>query len=150
VRRFLYTANIPTLPILVTLMKEAPSSSERRFLQEPHGVTSQKTAFFICVYPSICRLPVERRLSESSCVVSIRAVLLLFRIAHKNVAVMSLLLLPYVLLVCMSRVVVSVQTVTIITTTETDICVQMTHQCIVSPGFHMKQINKKSKSTVSP
>jgi hypothetical protein len=28
-------------------MKEALSSSERRFLQEPHGVTSQKTPFFI-------------------------------------------------------------------------------------------------------
>jgi hypothetical protein len=28
-------------------MKEAPGSSERRFLQEPHGVTTQKTPFFI-------------------------------------------------------------------------------------------------------
>jgi hypothetical protein len=28
-------------------MMEALSSSETRFLQEPHGVTSQKTAFFI-------------------------------------------------------------------------------------------------------
>jgi hypothetical protein len=28
-------------------MKEALSSSKRRFLQEPHGVTSQKTPFFI-------------------------------------------------------------------------------------------------------
>jgi hypothetical protein len=28
-------------------MKEALSSSERRFLQGPHGVTSQKTAFSI-------------------------------------------------------------------------------------------------------
>jgi hypothetical protein len=27
-------------------MKEAPSSSETSFLQEPHGVTSQKTPFF--------------------------------------------------------------------------------------------------------
>jgi hypothetical protein len=27
-------------------MKEAPGSSER-FLQEPHGVTTQKTPFFI-------------------------------------------------------------------------------------------------------
>jgi hypothetical protein len=33
-------------PILVTLMIEALSSSETWFLQEPHGVTSQKTAFF--------------------------------------------------------------------------------------------------------
>jgi hypothetical protein len=34
-------------PILVTLMKEALSSPKRRFLQEPHSVTSQKTPFFI-------------------------------------------------------------------------------------------------------
>jgi hypothetical protein len=32
--------------ILITLMKGALRSSER-FLQEPHGVTSQKTAFFM-------------------------------------------------------------------------------------------------------
>jgi hypothetical protein len=44
----LVTANvIPSSPILVTLKTEALRSSERRFLQEPHGVTSQKTAFFI-------------------------------------------------------------------------------------------------------
>jgi hypothetical protein len=34
-------------PILVTLMKEAISSSETLFLQEPHDVTSQNTPFFI-------------------------------------------------------------------------------------------------------
>jgi hypothetical protein len=28
-------------------MKEAPGSSETSFLQEPHGVTTQKTPFFI-------------------------------------------------------------------------------------------------------
>jgi hypothetical protein len=33
---------IPSSPIIVTLMKEALRSSDR-FLQEPHGVTSQKT-----------------------------------------------------------------------------------------------------------
>jgi demethoxyubiquinone hydroxylase (CLK1/Coq7/Cat5 family) len=33
--------------ILVTLMMEALSSSETSFLQEPHGVTSQKTLFFV-------------------------------------------------------------------------------------------------------
>jgi hypothetical protein len=38
---------VPSSPILVTLMMEALSSSETSFLQEPHGVTSQKTAFFI-------------------------------------------------------------------------------------------------------
>jgi predicted hotdog family 3-hydroxylacyl-ACP dehydratase len=44
VRRLLVTASvIPGSPILVTLMKEALNSSGRRFLQEPHGVTSQTT-----------------------------------------------------------------------------------------------------------
>jgi hypothetical protein len=38
VRRLLVTANVPSSPILVTLMMEALSSSERRFL---HGGTSQ-------------------------------------------------------------------------------------------------------------
>jgi hypothetical protein len=37
---------VPSSPILVTLMKEALSSSKSQFLQEPHGVTSQKTPFF--------------------------------------------------------------------------------------------------------
>jgi hypothetical protein len=44
----LITANVvPSSPILVTLMMEALSSPKRPFLQEPHGVTSQKTPFFI-------------------------------------------------------------------------------------------------------
>jgi hypothetical protein len=48
VHRFLVTATVlPSSPILVTLMKEALSSSESRFLQESLGVTSQKTPFFI-------------------------------------------------------------------------------------------------------
>jgi hypothetical protein len=34
-------------PILVTLMMEAIRSSETFYLQEPHGVISQMTAFFI-------------------------------------------------------------------------------------------------------
>jgi hypothetical protein len=38
---------VPSSPILVTLMMEALSSSESRFLQESHGVTSQKTQFLI-------------------------------------------------------------------------------------------------------
>jgi hypothetical protein len=33
--------------ILVILMMKVISSSEHRFLQEPHGVKSQKTPFFI-------------------------------------------------------------------------------------------------------
>jgi hypothetical protein len=42
----LVTASIVTSsPILVTLMKEAPVPPKRRFLQEPHGITSQKTPF---------------------------------------------------------------------------------------------------------
>jgi hypothetical protein len=35
---------VPSSPILVTLMKEVPP--KRRFLQESHGVTSQKSPFF--------------------------------------------------------------------------------------------------------
>jgi hypothetical protein len=45
--RLLLTANVvSSSPILVTLMMEAIRSPKRRFLQEPDGVTSQKTAFF--------------------------------------------------------------------------------------------------------
>jgi hypothetical protein len=47
VHRLLATANVPSSPILVTLMMEALDSSKRRFLQEPHGVTSQKTTSFM-------------------------------------------------------------------------------------------------------
>jgi hypothetical protein len=44
--RLLVTANVvPSSPILVTLM-EAIRASEGRSLQEPHGITSQKTAYF--------------------------------------------------------------------------------------------------------
>jgi hypothetical protein len=47
VRGLLVTASfVPISPILVTLMKEALSSSDMS-VQEPHGVTSQKTQFFI-------------------------------------------------------------------------------------------------------
>jgi hypothetical protein len=47
VRLLLVTANIVhSSPILVPLMMEA-NTSKRQFLQEPHGVTSQKTVFFI-------------------------------------------------------------------------------------------------------
>jgi hypothetical protein len=37
---------VPSSPILVTLTKEALSSSETAVLKEPHGVTSRKTPFF--------------------------------------------------------------------------------------------------------
>jgi hypothetical protein len=43
---------VPSLPILVTLMKEALSSPKHRLLQEPHGVTSQKTPFFMELFSS--------------------------------------------------------------------------------------------------
>jgi hypothetical protein len=45
VRRLLVTANVPISLILVTLMMEALLSSETSVLNEPHGVTSQKTDF---------------------------------------------------------------------------------------------------------
>jgi hypothetical protein len=42
------TSNVvPSSPILVTLMKQVLSSSETSVLTEPHGLTSQKTPFFI-------------------------------------------------------------------------------------------------------
>jgi hypothetical protein len=48
VRQLLVKANVvPSSPILVALIMEAISSPKRRFLQEPHGVTSQKMPFFI-------------------------------------------------------------------------------------------------------
>jgi hypothetical protein len=46
--RVLVTAHVvPCLLILVTLMMGRYVPSKRQVLQEPHGVTSQKTAFFI-------------------------------------------------------------------------------------------------------
>jgi hypothetical protein len=45
--RLLDTADVPSPPILVTLMIEMLSSYETSFLQKPHGVISQKTALFI-------------------------------------------------------------------------------------------------------
>jgi hypothetical protein len=48
VRRLLVTASVVhSSPRLVTLMKEALSSSERSVLTRSYGVTSQKTQFFI-------------------------------------------------------------------------------------------------------
>jgi hypothetical protein len=53
VRRFLVAASVVrSSPILVTLMKVALSSSESRFLQEPHGLESQKTPFFTSCFIS--------------------------------------------------------------------------------------------------
>jgi hypothetical protein len=39
------TANVPSSPILSTLIMEAIRSSEESILQEPHGLTPQKTTF---------------------------------------------------------------------------------------------------------
>jgi hypothetical protein len=47
---------VPSTPILVTLMKEELSSSETSVLNEPHGVTSQKTPFFIVTAVKISNL----------------------------------------------------------------------------------------------
>jgi hypothetical protein len=50
-RRLLVAACVvPSSPIFVTLMKEAPGSSKSLFLQGPHGVTTQKTPFFTSQY----------------------------------------------------------------------------------------------------
>jgi hypothetical protein len=46
VLRLLATANFSRSLIFVTLMMESISFPKRRLLQEPHGVTSQKKAFF--------------------------------------------------------------------------------------------------------
>jgi hypothetical protein len=57
VLRLLVTAEVvPGSPILVTLMMEALRFSERRFLQEPHGVKAQKTVFFIVIAVKISYL----------------------------------------------------------------------------------------------
>jgi hypothetical protein len=48
VRQLLFTANVLTSsPSLVTLLMKAIRTSETRLLQEPQGVTSQKTESFI-------------------------------------------------------------------------------------------------------
>jgi hypothetical protein len=43
-------------------MKEASGSSERRFLLEPHGVTTQKTPFFIVTAVKTSNLTIEELL----------------------------------------------------------------------------------------
>jgi hypothetical protein len=45
----LVTVNVPSTAILVTLMMDATYFPKRWFLQDPHGVTSQNTAFFIVI-----------------------------------------------------------------------------------------------------
>jgi hypothetical protein len=48
-RRLLATANVvPSSPILVTLMIEAIHSSRHPFVQDPHGVESQKRSTAAC------------------------------------------------------------------------------------------------------
>jgi hypothetical protein len=65
VRRLLVAACVlPSSPIFVTLMKEAPGASETRFLQEPHGVTTQKTPFFIVSAVKTSNLTFEKIVLE--------------------------------------------------------------------------------------
>jgi hypothetical protein len=67
VRRLLVTASVvPSSPILVILMMEALSSSETRLIQEPHGVTYQKTAFFIVTAVKTSNLTKIRRLADTN------------------------------------------------------------------------------------
>jgi hypothetical protein len=47
--RLLVTSNVPSSPILVTLMMEALRSSETSVLQEPQGIRFQTTALFIYI-----------------------------------------------------------------------------------------------------
>jgi hypothetical protein len=61
VRQLLVTANVAPSSLIVTLKIEALHSSELWFLQEPHGITSQKTAFFVnyCVHNSLPLVPLQ-------------------------------------------------------------------------------------------
>jgi hypothetical protein len=50
-RRLLVEACVvPSSPIFVTLRKEKPGPPKRRFLQERHGVTTQKTPFYLYIH----------------------------------------------------------------------------------------------------
>jgi hypothetical protein len=61
----LFTANVvPSSPILVTLMMEALSPAKRRLLQEPQGITSQKTPFFIVTAVKTSNLTMFRQFSH--------------------------------------------------------------------------------------
>jgi hypothetical protein len=61
---------VPSSPIIVTLMIEGLLFPKRRFLQEPHGVTSQKTAFLILPRKSKIVHSINRlgSLAETECV----------------------------------------------------------------------------------
>jgi hypothetical protein len=50
VLRLVGTAEISSSPILVTLMGMRYIPPKRRLLQEPHGVTPQKRAFFTSLF----------------------------------------------------------------------------------------------------
>jgi hypothetical protein len=47
--QLLVMANVPSSLILITLVMEALGSSKTSILKRPHGVTSQRTAFFIVI-----------------------------------------------------------------------------------------------------
>jgi hypothetical protein len=75
VRRLLVTASVvPSSTILVTLMKEAQFPPKRRFLQEPHGETSQKTPFF--KLHNVCNLR-QRSLRIDVCSVLLAVIIIL-------------------------------------------------------------------------
>jgi hypothetical protein len=69
--------------ILVTLMKEALGSSETSVLLEPHGVTSQKTPFFIVTAVKTSNLKFHSLFASPQ-----------FFNAHFPVASLGLILLP--------------------------------------------------------
>jgi hypothetical protein len=54
--RLLVTANAPSSLILVTLMMDTLRPSETPFLQEPHGIKSQRTVFFTVVKLTVVKL----------------------------------------------------------------------------------------------
>jgi hypothetical protein len=57
VRRLLVTASVvPSSPILITLIRRRYVPPKCRLIQEPHGVTSQKTPFFIVTAVKVSNL----------------------------------------------------------------------------------------------
>jgi hypothetical protein len=57
---------VPSSPILVTMMKEAPGSSETSALKKPHGVTSHKTPLFNVVPSSPTLVTLMKKALSSS------------------------------------------------------------------------------------
>jgi hypothetical protein len=68
VRRLPITANVPSSPILVTMMKEALSSSETSVLTRAQGVTCQKMPFFIVTAVKTSNLTRSELVPETSAI----------------------------------------------------------------------------------